>query len=226
MKRMMWAALASFIAIPAYAAVSVRVSTPSVRVSTPSVHVAPVIKSVAPIKAPVSAVKAPTPIKAPAPAVKTAGQEAPVKATTSTTSPSVAPVMASSALVSSTANSEERKRYPKSVASIDRTSTTWLALAALSTTAIAWDAYTDQEVEAVNSDGSRGIMNVNPMFTVLCDDIQLQRAMLWRESCREHGQIHSSYCTVVAVNRFCDAATPEDVAGRSRVGTYSNVFHK
>lgn len=236
MKRILIAAMLALVAMPTISApVSVRV------VSIPRVSVAPMtIKSVAPIKAaPISAVKAPTPIKAAAPVITPASKTtikptvAPanklatpiVAGTTATT----AAVVATSANANSSQKTEEVKHYPprRPVGEYaNTTSNTLLSLAMFSAVAMAWDNYTDQEVEAVNADGSRAVMNVMPMFTVLCDQQQYDRAMQWREKCREHGQINTSYCTVVSVNRFCDPATPEDVAGKRRSATYQNVFFK
>lgn len=232
MKRILIAALLALVAMPTISApVSVRV------VSIPRASVAPMtIKSVTPIKAaPISAVKAPTPIKAAAPVITPASKPtvAPanklatplVAGTTATT----AAVVATSANANNSQKTEEVKHFPPSRPVgeyANNTSSTLLNVAMFSAMAIAWDNYTDQEVEAVNADGSRAVMNVIPMFTVLCNQQQYDRAMQWREKCREHGQINTSYCTVVSVNRFCDPATPEDVAGKRRSSTYQNVFFK
>lgn len=205
MKKIIWAAVFAALSLPVNAApVAVRVAP--VRVSVPvrapvTVKSVAPIKSVTPIKAtPALAVKAATPVKSPAPTVTK--PDPLVKPASKIATPPVAATTATTAALVATG----------------------AALTAIAT--MAWIEYTDQEVEAVKADGSTAVMNVNPQFTVLCDSTQYAQALQWRDQCRNHGQIQSSYCAVVAFNRLCDPATPEQVAGRTRVPDYTNVFFK
>lgn len=205
MKKIILAAVFAALSLPVNAApVAVRVAP--VRVSVPvrapvTVKSVAPIKSVTPIKAtPALAVKAATPVKSPAPTVTK--PDPLVKPASKIATPPVAATTATTAALVATG----------------------AALTAIAT--MAWIEYTDQEVEAVKADGSTAVMNVNPQFTVLCDSTQYAQALQWRDQCRNHGQIQSSYCAVVAFNRLCDPATPEQVAGRTRVPDYTNVFFK
>lgn len=205
MKKIILAAVFAALSLPVNAApVAVRVAP--VRVSVPvrapvTVKSVALIKSVTPIKAtPALAVKAATPVKSPAPTVTK--PDPLVKPASKIATPPVAATTATTAALVATG----------------------AALTAIAT--MAWIEYTDQEVEAVKADGSTAVMNVNPQFTVLCDSTQYAQALQWRDQCRNHGQIQSSYCAVVAFNRLCDPASPEQVAGRTRVPDYTNVFFK
>lgn len=205
MKKIILAAVFAALSLPVNSApVAVRVAP--VRVSVPvrapvTVKSVAPIKSVTPIKAtPALAVKAATPVKSPAPTVTK--PDPLVKPASKIATPPVAATTATTAALVATG----------------------AALTAIAT--MAWIEYTDQEVEAVKADGSTAVMNVNPQFTVLCDSTQYAHALQWRDQCRNHGQIQSSYCAVVAFNRLCDPATPEQVAGRTRVPDYTNVFFK
>lgn len=189
-------------------------STP-VRVSAPVRAPAPVVKSVAPIKS-VTPIKAAPNVTKPDHIVMPASKVAtpPVATTTATTA----------ALVATSANANADKRKDRERDSMVSNVATGAALTAIAT--MAWIEYTDQDIEAVKADGSTEVMNVNPQFTVLCDSTQYAQALQWRDQCRKHGQIQSSYCAVVAFNRLCDPAAPEQVAGRTRVPDYTNVFFK
>lgn len=229
MKKIILAAVFAALSLPVNAApVAVRVAP--VRVSV-SVRAPVTVKSVAPIKsvtpikaAPVSAVKAATPVKAPAPTV-TKPDPLVKPAQKIATSPVAATTATTAALVATSASANNRRDDDRGISSsMVSNVATGAALTAIAT--MAWIEYTDQEVEAVKADGSTAVMNVNPQFTVLCDSTQYAQALQWRDQCRNHGQIQSSYCAVVAFNRLCDPATPEQVAGRTRVPDYTNVFFK
>lgn len=230
MKKIILAAVFAALSLPVNAApVAVRVAP--VRVSVP-VRAPVTVKSVAPIKsvtpikaAPVSAVKAPTPIKAPAPVKAPEPIKKAQPAPTVATPPVAATTATTAALVATSASANNRRDEDRGISSsMVSNVATGAALTAIAT--MAWIEYTDQEVEAVKADGSTAVMNVNPQFTVLCDSTQYAQALQWRDQCRNHGQIQSSYCAVVAFNRLCDPATPEQVAGRTRVPDYTNVFFK
>lgn len=230
MKKIILAAVFAALSLPVNAApVAVRVAP--VRASVP-VRAPVTVKSVAPIKsvtpikaAPVSAVKAPTSIKAPAPVKAPEPIKKAQPAPTVATPPVAATTATTAALVATSANANNRRDDDRGISSsMVSNVATGAALTAIAT--MAWIEYTDQEVEAVKADGSTAVMNVNPQFTVLCDSTQYAQALQWRDQCRNHGQIQSSYCAVVAFNRLCDPATPEQVAGRTRVPDYTNVFFK